>query len=455
MKKKSIKKLVFTIIILFISIGFAVLTSNLSLNTKIAFRENTFDIHFENINVLDSSTLINPSASITDTTSIDFSGDFNKPGEYIDFSFYIVNSGTIDGQLNSITTNLTTEQLEYINYSFKYAIDDSLVNLKDYIYAGQSRKVIARFEYKEDIDSFIDLESLNLTLNMEFIQPKTVTTTVWNYEYSGTEQYFIVPKSGTYKIELWGASGGNVDEINIGGYGGYSAGNINLSRGNKYYINVGGQGEGRLLTEDNKIALGGYNGGGVGSSGFAGRKAGGGGGATHIASASGELYLLESNKSSVIMVAGGGAGSWYWKDSMYVIYSVVSGSGGGYIGSNGENTSGEIAYGGTQSYTTISSTENNLGEFGRGAPQFVAGNAGAGGGYYGGNSVPYAAAGGSGYIGNTNLTDKIMYCYNCQSSENEDDETHIKTRSTTNVSETPTSNYAKIGNGYARITFVK
>lgn len=47
-----------------------------------------------------------------------------------------------------------------------------------------------------------------------------------------------------------------------------------------------------------------------------------------------------------------------------------------------------------------------------------------------------------------------MYCYQCQSSENETDETNIKTRSTTDVSSTATANYAKIGNGYAKITFV-
>lgn len=452
MKKKSIKKLVFTIIILFISIGFAVLTSNLSLNTKIAFRENTFDMHFENINVLDSSTITNPSASITDTTSIDFSGDFNKPGEYIDFSFYIVNSGTIDGQLNSITTNLTTEQLEYINYSFKYAIDDSLVNLKDYIYAGQSRKVIARFEYKEDIDSFIDLESLNLTLNMEFIQPKTVTTTVWNYEYSGTEQYFIVPKSGTYKLEVWGASGGGYNELSSAGYGGYSTGNIMLNKSSKVYLNIGGAGD--VKGGVSVIVPGGYNGGGNAYS-YIDKYSGSGGGSSHIALESGLLSSFNNKQDSLLINAGGGGGGVYTYGVETLKYG-TGGSGGGYIGNTGTvfGASQTVGAGGQQSLV-----ENGdvTGTFGLGASTSDNNGCGGGSGYYGGGSGFHdgGCGGGSGYIVNTNLTDKIMYCYKCQSSENEDDETHIKTRSTTNVSETPTSNYAKIGNGYARITFVK
>ena len=31
----------------------------------------------------------------------------------------------------------------------------------------------------------------------------------WNYIYTGNYQEYVVPVNGTYKIELWGASGGN------------------------------------------------------------------------------------------------------------------------------------------------------------------------------------------------------------------------------------------------------
>ena len=77
---------------------------------------------------------------------------------------------------------------------------------------------------------------------------------------------------------------------------------------------------------------------------------------------------------------------------------------------------------------------------------------GGGGGYYGGKATTSEAGGGggSGYVGNSLLTDKYMYCYNCATS----DEESTKTYTTTNVSSTPTSNYAKTGNGYAIITLV-
>ena len=83
------------------------------------------------------------------------------------------------------------------------------------------------------------------------------------------------------------------------------------------------------------------------------------------------------------------------------------------------------------------------------------GNAGAGGGWYGGTASQVtggnsndSGAGGSGYIGNPLLKNKYMVGYNVETS----DEENTKTLTTTNVSETPTSDYAKSGNGHARIT---
>ena len=65
-------------------------------------------------------------------------------------------------------------------------------------------------------------------------------------------------------------------------------------------------------------------------------------------------------------------------------------------------------------------------------------------------SILLVSRGGGGYdyIGNSLLTNKAMYCYNCEESSEES----TKTISTTCAEETPTENCAKKGNGYARIT---
>lgn len=454
---RKLKKIVLLVLILFISIGFAVLTANLSLTTNLSFRENTWDVHFENAEVMDSSTALNNSVTLdtNNKTSISFETTLAKPSDYIDFSFYVVNNGTIDAQLNSITTTLTTEQQEYITYNITYDLDNTAVANNDYLYRGQSRKINVHFEYKYDVENFYSGEAISPTITFKYIQPQSSNTTVWNYEYSGTEQYFIVPKTGTYKLEVWGSQGGVYDASIYGGYGGYSTGKIVLNKNNVLNIVVGGQGEVLITGEARKDAYGGYNGGGDTSSGMNDRIVTGGGGATHIALEKGELYELESKTDKAIIVAGGGSGAWKMINANY---QEVLGHGGGYIGNSGESNN----FGGYNELIVSGGTQNGpgalgqrFGSFGKAAVNASAsGFCGAGGGWYGGNSKTYGAGGGSGYIGYSDLTDKIMYCYDCQESTSEDDETNIKTRSTTNVSSTPTSNYAKMGNGFARITFI-
>ena len=100
-----------------------------------------------------------------------------------------------------------------------------------------------------------------------------------------------------------------------------------------------------------------------------------------------------------------------------------------------------------------------MGQTGRDAVNVSCGQSGAaggGGGFYGGmsqteNYDTSTGGDGSGYISNTLLTEKSMYCYNCQESSEES----TKTISTTCTSVTPTENCAKQGNGYARITLIK
>ena len=46
-----------------------------------------------------------------------------------------------------------------------------------------------------------------------------------DFDYTGGEQTFTVPVSGTYKLETWGAQGGSYNSY-LGGYGSYSSGYV-------------------------------------------------------------------------------------------------------------------------------------------------------------------------------------------------------------------------------------
>ena len=301
-----------------------------------------------------------------------------------------------------------------------------------------------------DIDKwglFISNLSKKTKCNLYFVNYSGQT--IFDFDYTGSEQTFTAPESGTYRLETWGAQGGNYGEYN-GGYGGYSIGIVHLKKIDNIYLNIGGAGETKLGVST--VSTGGYNGGGNGKSSYnnASSFGSGGGGASHISTKSGLLSSLENNKDNILIMSGGGGGI-YVDMTLYPKYSFIfSGNGGGFKGSRGK-ARGELE---TDFFIANGGTQTDGYSFGMGetciGDNIFCEKPGGGGGFYGGNVNKFSAGGGSGYIGNPSLTNKAMYCYNCEESNEES----TKTISTTCSEETPTSYCAKKGNGYARITLV-
>ena len=299
-------------------------------------------------------------------------------------------------------------------------------------------------------------DAMNKSFRSKAVVVATPTKSV-DFDYTGTEQVFTAPVSGTYKLETWGAQGGDNVFSSGGGYGGYANGLIYLNSNEIVYISIGGMGETISLNGKENITQGGYNGGGQGGRGYDFKfyTGAGGGGATSIQSkliGDGQLKNYENNKENVLIVSGGGGGlsgnEWLEGGNSITVTSkyedTIYSWGGSAMGAT--QTSG-YAFGIGQN----ANDKKTSGGFGS------EGNGGGGGGYYGGfanlaegQNSDDAGAGGSGYIGNSLLTNKAMYCYNCEESSEES----TKTISTTCAEETPTSNCAKKGNGYARITYI-
>jgi hypothetical protein len=239
------------------------------------------------------------------------------------------------------------------------------------------------------------------------------------FSYTRTVQTYIVPVTGTYKLEVWGAQGGGLNQTetsSCAGYGGYAYGNIKINKGQTLYICVGGSGT--VATVSDGLSGGGYNGGGNGHRNSAGNAGYGGGGATHISTISGVLSSLASNTSSVIIVAGGGGGA---DDPGGDDGS--GGNGGGNIGGNAKNGGVEVSgTGGTQTSGY---------SFGQGGPSMNSGadQGGGGGGWYGGYGASainqMGGGGGSGHISSNLIS------------------------GTTGM-----TNGVRTGNGYAKITFI-
>lgn len=279
---------------------------------------------------------------------------------------------------------------------------------------------------------------------------------VWNFDYTGGVQQFDVPCTGLYKLEVWGAQGGDytLGAGALGGKGGYSTGNVSLSENDTIYIIVGGQGISPVSSD--QVATGGYNGGGIGSnvldySSYKWQIGGaGGGGASHIALTNrGELFNYNSYRGELFLIAAGGGGAGANSGSSTLQYN-VGGYGGGSTGGNGTNVmktsySGfDTGRGGTQTAAGCSATTSSgCGSFGKGGNNNTTSGAsqgaGGGAGYFGGGAGRnYGTSGGGGSSWVGNLTDTQIIAGNAA-------------MPTHDGASTMTGN---TGNGYAKITLI-
>lgn len=314
-----------------------------------------------------------------------------------------------------------------------------------------------QYEGIDTTNKIIITKNIDNTLDYIYVNPNNIIE--YTFNYTGGEQTFTIPQDGLYKIETWGAQGGNYASDSVGGFGGYSTGVVNLIDNDVLYINVGGQGAGKLNTEGcigspSGSCSGGYNGGGD-SYYLNNEMWAAGGGATHIALKSGLLSSLDNDIDKILVVSGGGGGS-------YSGAYKGGGTAGGYVANNGIYRNGFVqSIGGNQS---VGGSGLQSGSFGIGGSITTSNGTGGGAGLYGaGSGSASSAGGGSSYIGNPLLTDKSMYCYGCE----ESNETSTFTVSTTGTStlkditncpngysENPIAKCAKAGNGYAKITYL-
>ena len=375
----------------------------------------------------------------------------------------IINTRDVILDLNGKT--LSTASSDYVikNEGSLKIIDSEFETNKtindDYIESQASLFEEAKQKYLDDLTEYEEYAGLcdgcelsdeyKIDHIEEYLIDYDLTPVEYTFDYTGEEEELYLSDGGLLKLETWGAQGGTFNATYQGGFGSYSTGKYVAESNETLYINVGGQG-GYAEGQNNEIAQGGYNGGGSGVTAGPGyyRYSTGGGGATHIATKSGLLNSLEDDKNSILIVSGGGSGLWRVSTTGTSNWETkVVGQGGGMKGLNGEGTNGnstrQIGKGGSQ--------EEGF-AFGQGASANGAGP-GAGGGYYGGYLNTYGAGGGSGYIGNESLYDKKMTMYST-SEDYISTEKSTKTEITTNVSDNPISEYAKKGNGYAKITLI-
>jgi hypothetical protein len=194
-------------------------------------------------------------------------------------------------------------------------------------------------------------------------------------------------KQGSYKLELWGAQGGNVTGAE-GGSGGYSSGILIVSSPIQLYLFIGASG---YTPTTVGLTRNSFNGGGRGNYYDTTHVTGPGGGAT-------DIRTSKDIKDRIIVAGGGGGAATYMQKN----YN-RGGYGGGIVGGDGLDGLSSSPKGGGGKNDTGGSSAIQKGIALYGGNQTNTGwiGAGGGGGYFGGGSGYLNGAsggGGSGFV---------------------------------------------------------
>lgn len=344
--------------------------------------------------------------------------------------------------IGAVCTNGTISKLSNVNIcSFKFYDGSNLIlnlipykdNNKKYCFKDLVNNKLYYSGSPEELKGF---DSNNIK-----------TGDILNFNYTGAVQSITLPK-GTYKLECWGAQGGNgangssgLDSSSgaPGGKGGYSMGTLLLPAKTQIYVYVGGKGG--CITSSTNDYNGGFNGGGSGGVSGSMSRSGGGGGATDIRFEQDSLY------ARVIVAGGGGATSWGPSNE----YGDAGGGESSIAGSNSPGLSNQTSGNafGIGANAKASSTSYNI-------------NGAGGGGWYGGisstNSVGGGSkthgGGGSGYVYTSSTAKNYPSGCLLNSSYYLSDAKTIA-GNTSFTSPTGSSETGHSGNGYCRITVIE
>ena len=222
--------------LLLIGVVYALLQANLQINGIAKILNNTWDVHFDNIQVNENSVSIESgdSAAAIDPENnckVDFEVTLNLPGDFYEFTIDVVNSGTIDGMIGTLNKTLIinnetlSEVPDYLNYSITY--DDGVeIEENHKVSAGTVETYLVRLEFKSDIEELPEAATIVTSLEPQYVQADSSAVEVFHsnrlynvfaaeynsgsglvHEYTGAHKDSFT-ENGTQKIYHWYAPSG-------------------------------------------------------------------------------------------------------------------------------------------------------------------------------------------------------------------------------------------------------
>ena len=168
--------------VLTVSVGYAVLSTNLTINGTGKIANAKWDVHFENVRSTNNSTVTPttaPSAPAANkVTSLSYVVNLDVPGDVYEFLVDVVNAGAIDAKLDSLTSRIRVGNSEEVNVSaatlpsyLEYSVtmgDGSSIIANHNLAARASETYKVHVEFKRDITNEEFAEAQEKTITFTF-----------------------------------------------------------------------------------------------------------------------------------------------------------------------------------------------------------------------------------------------------------------------------------------------
>ena len=209
-KKQSVVSIIVNLILI-LGIGYALIQSNLNINGTANMGAPTWNIHWANVQVKSGSVSASTPTINSAQTTVTYSVVLNVPGDYYEFTVDAVNSGTIDGMIDSITSKLNgatiTNLPDYLRYTVTYS-DGVPLAVNQLLAAGTTEKYRVRIEYRTDIE-LNQIPSTNQSLPFQFtVKYKQADTNATTIDHSFANQ--------SWEAIIDNVRSGNTSNYNVG-----------------------------------------------------------------------------------------------------------------------------------------------------------------------------------------------------------------------------------------------
>lgn len=157
--KKTKLVVVLLVLVLLMSVGYAALTTNLTINGTATIKKKSWSVYFNNVQVKTGSVTADttPTTSGTETTELTWEVSMDTPGQFYEFNVDVVNGGTIDAMVSIetndiVTSALSTEQKKYLDYTITY-VNGVAIEQYDKLAAGETKTLTVKLLFKQDINA--------------------------------------------------------------------------------------------------------------------------------------------------------------------------------------------------------------------------------------------------------------------------------------------------------------